>query len=103
MSEPVKVEITFKDVELTKLDLKPGDTLAMTIKSDDIDEYTVNSLRESMGKAFPGIRVLLFGVGLNDEVKFTAISEIKENSSCATGQFCVDCNCGKKEQYEQET
>lgn len=92
-----QVEITFKDVELTKLDLKPGDKLAMVVKSDDLDGLTIQSLKEKMGEAFPGVRVLIFGIGLDDSVNFSVISENKENSSCTNAQFCVDCNCGKKE------
>lgn len=104
--ETLKVELTFKDVELTKLDLQPGQTLAVTVKSDDIDAITLNALRKNLGEAFPGVRVLLFGVGLNDDIKFTAVSEIKQNtqiSSCAIGSYCVDCSCGKKEQFEGES
>lgn len=101
MSESQKIEITFKEVELTKLDLKPGDTLAMTIKSDDIDEHTVNSLKQNMGAAFPRVNVLIFGIGLDNELNFTVISENKEISSCSTTQYCVNCNCGKKELKEQ--
>lgn len=99
-----QIEVVIKEVEATILDVKPGQTLAITVKSNDIDEFTINSLRQNLNKAFPGVRVLLFGIGLDDDIRFTAISEIKpdkEISSCATGQFCVDCNCGKKEQYEK--
>lgn len=107
MEETQKIELTFKDIELTKIDVKPGETLAVTVKSDDMDGSTISSLRKELGKAFPGVRVLIFGVGLNDDVKFTAVAEIKEAkvdteiSSCATGSYCVDCNCGKKEQHEK--
>jgi len=105
MSEQnLNIELTFKEVELTKLTIQPGQTLAVTVKSDDIDATIVNLLRKKLGEAFPGVRVLLFGLGLNDEIKFTAVSEVKEEnkeiSACSPASFCVDCNCGKKDQIE---
>lgn len=104
-NQKIEIEIKFKDVELTKLDVKPGETLAVTIKSDDIDGATINEIKKNLSLAFPGVRVLIFGISLADDVKFTAVTELsenKENNSCANSQFCVDCSCGKKEQYEKQ-
>jgi hypothetical protein len=100
--EQTAIRIHLKDVEVQKLNLQPGDTLAVTIKSDDVDADILNGLREAFRQAMPGVKVLLFGVGLHDELKFSVLSENKENNSCATGQFCADCSCGKKEQFEGE-
>lgn len=92
-----KIELTFKEVELTKLSLNKGDLLAVTIRSDDMDGATIEALKSGLAQTFPGVKVMIFGIGLNDDIRFAAISENKEVNSCATGQFCVDCNCGKKE------
>lgn len=98
MNEPI--ELTFKELELTKLNLNKGDTLAVTVKSDNMDGAAIQSLKSGLAQAFPGVKVMIFGIGLKDDIRFAAISENKEISSCATGNFCVDCKCGKKEQYE---
>lgn len=95
MTNPI--ELSIKEIEVAKLNLQPGDTLAVTIKSDGLDEYILQALKDNFKIAFPNNRVLLFGVGENDDIKFTAISEIKENNACSPTQYCVDCNCGKKE------
>lgn len=100
MSEPLNV--TISAVEAVKLDLSPGDTLAVTIKSDDVNRDTLDMLKEGLQNLFPDNRILIFGFGLNDEMRFNVISENKQISSCATGSYCVDCNCGKKEQYEKQ-
>jgi hypothetical protein len=93
-----RIEVTLKDVEVQKLNVQPGDTLAVTIKSDDVDANTVESLKQGLEQVFPGVRILIFGMGLHDELRFNVISQNKENSSCANSQFCADCTCGKKEQ-----
>lgn len=98
--EAEKIELTFKEVEVIKLNFNAGDTVAMVIKSDDIDGRTIQTIKENMIKNFPGVKILIFGIGLNDSINFTSFSENKEVSSCATGQFCVDCNCGKKSRFE---
>lgn len=100
-TKSIEIELKFKAIEMTVINLKPGDTLAVTIKSDDMDGVTINALKENFQKQFPNNKILLFGLGLNDSLEFTALSEgkleNKENSGCNTANFCVDCNCGKKE------
>ena len=100
MSEPI--ELTFKELELTKLNLSVGDTLAVTVKSDDMDGVSIETIKSGLSKAFPGIRVMIFGIGLKDDIRFAAISENKEISSCGTEDYCIECTCGKKEQYEKQ-
>lgn len=93
--EAQKIEITIKDVELVKLNLNPGEILAMIVKSDDMDGQTIGALKSQLSKVFPDNKVLIFGIGLGDSLSFGVISENKELSSCATSSYCVDC--GKKE------
>lgn len=94
------MEITLKEVEAVRLNLQPGDTLAITIKSDDLDEETIGSLRDNLKEALPGIKVALFGIGLDGDIKFSVIKE--ESIGCGTQSYCIDCNCGKKEMSEIE-
>lgn len=96
-------ELTLKEVEVTKLNLNPGDVLTITIKSDDVDQYSLNSFRDVVKTAFPSNRVILLSVGLDDSVNFTVVADPNvEASGCSTSSFCSDCSCGKKEMYESE-
>lgn len=99
--EPVQAVISA--VDAIKLDLMPGDTLAITIKSDDLDEYLIANLKKKFEEMFEGNRILIMGVGANEDVQYTVISENKENKACSTENYCVDCNCGKKEQFKGES
>ena len=92
------IELRFRELELTKLNLNKGDTLAVTVKSDDMAGETIDALKRGLAEAFPGVRVMIFGIGLKDEIRFAAISENKELSSCGTEEYCIECSCGKKEQ-----
>lgn len=85
------MELTIKELEVQKLNLNEGDTLAVTIKSDDMTADVMHSLRRNFEEAMPGVRVLIFGVGFNEDVKFSVITEQKQLS------YCSDCTCGKKE------
>lgn len=98
------IELTFKAIELTKIDLQPGDTLAVTVKSDDMDGDSIQGLKAGLQAQFPNNKILIFGIGLNDSLNFTALSEgkleNKENKACSPASYCVDCSCGKKEAHE---
>lgn len=72
-----KIELNFKAVEMTKLDLKDGEVLAITIKSDDMDGDTIKAIRDGVNAVFPNNRVLIFGLSLGDEIRFSSVSEIK--------------------------
>jgi len=88
------------EMQVAKLNLSQDDILAVAVKSDSVDEKLVESLRANLQKVFPQNKVLIFGIGPQDSIHFSKISQNKEISSCNTGTFCADCNCGKKEQYE---
>jgi hypothetical protein len=92
------MEITFKEVEVTKLNLQPGEILVATIKSDDVDMASLTTLRGQIQMAFPNNKVFLFGISLDDEVRFSIMKD--STPSCGTQSYCADCNCGKKEQME---
>ena len=102
-SEP---QLNITEMQVARLNLTPGEILAVVIKTDDVSEELVGSVKANIQKLFPGNRVLIFGIGLGDSIQFSKIGvekEIlanKELSSCNTGNFCADCNCGKKEQFE---
>ena len=69
--------------EVTKINLAPDEILGVTIKSDEIDLATLNSLKTQFKVLFPKNKVILFGVGQNDDVKFSTIKKVskKEKSN----------------------
>lgn len=95
------MEVTLNEVEVTKLNLQPGETLVVSIKSDWVGQTELNSIKEGFNKRFPNNSVLVLGFGMDDSVKFTSIAalETKTQSSvgCGTQSYCSDCSCGKKE------
>jgi hypothetical protein len=92
-------EIEIKEIEVAKLNLQPGDVLAVTVKSDHISSYPLEILRENLKHIFPNNVVTVFGVKLDDEIKFSIVNET-QNLGCGVQSYCADCSCGKKEQVE---
>ncbi len=90
----------FTEVQIAKLNLGPGEVLAVTIKTDWADESAIQSIKTGLKKVFPDNEVLIFGVGLDDKVEFSTIKQNSEISSCSSGSYCLDCNCGKKQEIE---
>jgi hypothetical protein len=92
------MEIKLNEVDVQKLDLKEGDTLLITIKSDDVDQYTIETVKQSFKSVFPNNRVAILAVGTEGDIRYSVLSE-KEVQGCGPS-YCVDCSCGKKEQAE---
>lgn len=87
------MEFTFKEIELTKINLQPGDTLAVTIKSDELDQEIMDSIKTQLKKGFPNNKVMVYGLDPNGSVEFTSIASDQTQAQ----SYCTDCNCGKKE------
>lgn len=98
-------EIRFNAVDLLQVNLEPGDVLIATIKSDEIDMSSMNSIGDYLRKTFPNNKVLVMGVGSEGDIKFTVAKDasVSDNKSCGPGptNFCSDCSCGKKAAYEK--
>lgn len=95
MEKNEETQVKLIEAEFTKINLGPGDTLFVNIKSDDVDETLLESFRSSFEKAFPNNRVALFLTTPSDSIEFTSVQETVE-MNCSTN-VCSDCNCGKKE------
>lgn len=69
-------EETFKikELEVTKINLKRGDVLMVTIKSDYIDEEIAHSIRKQLSGIFTENKVALYVMGTQDEVRFSIVS-----------------------------
>jgi hypothetical protein len=101
-----KMTIGFDVVELTKVNLGPGDVLMVTVKNDDMDQDSVNGLRQALAAVFPSNKVFVFAMGTTDTVDMSVLSQEvvdavgKPLDSCGPVGYCSDCNCGKKEAAE---
>jgi hypothetical protein len=100
-------EITLNEIDVRKLNLQPGETLVVTIKSDEITDESLYALRRGLMGYFPNNKVLVLGVGSEGSIDLTvaksvAYDESQAQSNCGPGpaNYCSDCSCGKKEAYE---
>lgn len=95
-------DLRFVEAEVVKLNLKPTDTLVVKLKGDEFTPEVMQSLQDHFSLAFKNnpVKVLLFNLPDNHDMKFEVVSEEK---SCNTGSYCSDCSCGKKEAAEANT
>jgi len=76
------MELTY--AEVTKINLQPSETLFVTFKSNDLDEHTIDSIRQSFSQAFPNNKVAVICLSPEDSVEFTVVKEEQ------SGQAFVD-------------
>lgn len=100
------MEIKLTQVEVAKINLQPGEILAVTIKHDDISLYELNDLGKEVQKYFPNNKIMMFNVGTEGDMKFEIFASKEDAtkpaaSDCAEPtSYCNDCHCGKREQIE---
>lgn len=97
------MEVKLNEVEVTKLNLQPGEILMVTLKNDDVDAESMNALAEGLRKFFPANKVAVMNVGKDGDLRFqTLAAAMAPDLSCSasTVGYCGDCNCGKREQIE---
>jgi hypothetical protein len=82
--------------DATKINLKPGDVLILTVKDDNLDHESLQQLSQSIKKIFPNNKVAVFGLGTEGEVKFHVASVEQP----VVQSYCSNCDCGKKERAE---
>ena len=98
------MELQLNQIDVTKINLQPGEILVVTIKNDDVDSNAIKALKELFNDILPSNQTVILAVGKNDDIEFTSVKSIDMiKSSCDTGNFCQDCNCGKKEEFFQLT
>ena len=94
------MEISIKEMEVAKLNLKPGDVLAVTVKSNRLTSESLNFLKDQLNELFNGNQIFLIGMNLDEEVKFSIMDE--QPKGCGVQSYCDDCSCGKKERLKAE-
>ena len=95
------MKVTLKEVDVARINLRPGEILAVTIKSDQIDEIIIDAFKKALKPAFPQNEVLIIGISPDEEVLFSTLKSLDvAKAECNTASYCSDCSCGKKEQIE---
>lgn len=61
--------------EATYVSLKPGDVLFIKIKSDYIDEETINNFKQSLQGKFGDNEVVVIGLAREDDAEISVISK----------------------------
>lgn len=97
-------EISLKEVEVSKLNLKQNDVLVVKMQGMDLDHDLIKSLQKHFQKVFPNNKVLVFSLTEDATMDLEIIQAalLTEQSSCATAPkgYCEGCDCGKKEAAE---
>jgi hypothetical protein len=106
-------DLKIKEVEVTRVNLQPGDLLAVKIYADDIDSNHLKALKAQLKALFPDNKIMLFALPIGSKIEmdvidtqapaipagFTADGRADLNCSEPTS-YCNDCACGKKERIE---
>lgn len=69
------MEFTFKEVEVQKLNLQPGDILFIKVYSDDFDAQVLEKFRKSLKPAFPNNEVTIVGLSQEDKIELTVVTK----------------------------
>lgn len=97
-------QMKFTEADVQKLDLKPGEVLVVKIKSDELDQYSMDSLSKGLKSYFPKNKVLIMGVGEEGSIDLTVVKDVMYSEpvkeDCSTIDYCSSCACGKKEAFE---
>ncbi len=76
----VDINVVFKEVEVAKIKLQPGDVLSVTIKGDDLTASDLHDLKDGFRKTFPDNKILMFMIRDDMDVKFEIFTG-EENES----------------------
>jgi len=108
-NDPIK----FQEAEVTKLNLQPGDVLAVKVYADDITPEHLKALKAQLQALFPGNKIMLFAMPIGSKIEMDVLDTRPANPlavpagvpavnlSCAEPtSYCNDCACGKKERIE---
>lgn len=68
-------DIKINEIEARKLNLKPGDVLMLTIKSNEVNEHALEGLKEFFNQLFPNNKVAILGVREGGDAQFSVISQ----------------------------
>lgn len=94
-------ELKIKEVEVTKLDLKPGQILTVKIYADDIWQEDLAELKEQLKELFPNNKIMLFALPIGSKIEMDVLDAVATvDCGLSPTSYCYDCSCGKKEKAE---
>lgn len=105
------MEFKINEIEVTKLDLQPGQILAVKVFADDVSQKDIAQLKAQIQAFFPNNRIMLFAMPVDGRIEMDVIDSRPLNTivaqppvvdlGCAAPtSYCNDCACGKKERIE---
>ncbi len=86
-------ELNIKEVEVSRINLTPGDILVAKIYMDDTSEADLADLKSKLNIIFPKNKIMLFALPNGGKVEFDVLDAAPK---AAKQSYCSDCNCGKK-------
>lgn len=95
-------EVIFKEIEVSKLNLKENDVLVVKMQGMDMDQSMMSSLQNHFKKVFPNNKVLVFSLSADSVMGLEVVQADLTEKSCDTAPkgYCEGCNCGKKSAAE---
>jgi hypothetical protein len=69
------VEIKLNEVEVTKLNLQPGEVLFVKVKSSRVSSEALNLFGEEIRELFPNNQVVVFGMDLEEDIELTTVKD----------------------------
>jgi hypothetical protein len=106
-------DLAIKEVEVTRVNLQPGDLLMVKIYADDITPEHLTALKAQLKTLYPNNKIMLFALPIGSKIEMDVIDTrlpnplaippgvTPVNLSCAEPtSYCNDCACGKKERIE---
>jgi hypothetical protein len=106
-------ELAIKEVELTRVNLQPGDVLMVKIYADDITPEHLKGLKAQLKVLFPDNKIILLALPIGSKIEMDVLDMRPVNPlaipagvtpvdlSCAEPTaYCNSCGCGKKERIE---
>lgn len=92
------MEIIINQIEATKLNLNPSDTLIVKVKGNEFENSeNTASLQLALKSLFAFNEVMVIYLPKDHEIDLTVAKIDLE----PVNNYCNDCNCGKKEENEQ--
>lgn len=89
-------ELKLNEVEVQKLNMQPGEVLVVKVRSDEADRASIDNLSAGLKKIFTKNKVVVLAVGSDGQIDLT----IAKESEYPQLNYCTDCFCGKKANYE---
>lgn len=94
------MEITFKEVEVQKLNLQPGEVLIVQLRGEEFtnSEPEMDTLKRGFQGVFPNNRIILLAMPADHNIDLTVASE----SEYPTCDGCTECHCDNEQETEGE-